>query len=144
MKFPSEKNETDGELAVSRALDMGATKILIYGGGGGREDHFLGNLHLLYKAHMAGVEAELILQNALVRICGEGEHVFAAKAGQTVSLLPFGGAAHILESRGLKYPTTALDLVYGSTRGISNLTTGAFSFRVGKGCVLMILNEEVV
>ena len=54
MKFPSEKNETDGELAVDRALDMGATKIVFYGGGGKREDHFLGNLHLLYKAKTAG------------------------------------------------------------------------------------------
>ena len=41
-------------IALSRALAAGATEIFIYGGGGKREDHFLGNLHLLYAAFKAG------------------------------------------------------------------------------------------
>ena len=48
--YPSEKNYTDGELALMRAIAAGADEIEFYGGGGGREDHFLGNLHLLYAA----------------------------------------------------------------------------------------------
>ncbi len=144
-KFPSEKNETDGELAVDRAIELGATDILFYGGGGGREDHFLGNLHLLYKAKKFGVVAALVTNGAVISLCGKGKHSFSCKMGQTVSLLPFGGDAHIMGIEGLKYAADDLWLRYGSTRGISNITTdGKFSFRVYRGYVLAIINEEVV
>ena len=53
--YPSEKNFTDGEIALFKLIDAGVDEIKIYGGGGGREDHFLGNIHLLYRAYSAGV-----------------------------------------------------------------------------------------
>lgn len=144
-KFPSEKDETDGELAVDRAIELGAAELLFYGGGGKREDHFLGNLHLLYKAKKAGIEAALKTNGALLSLCGRGEQSFSCREKQTVSLLPFGGDAHIMDSSGLKYPMTDLRLCYGSTRGISNLTSGdRFSFRVDRGYVLVVINEEEV
>ncbi len=146
-KFPSEKNETDGELAVDRAIELNAAGIVIYGGGGKREDHFLGNLHLLYKAKRAGFEEAVLRTNgAVMSLCGEGERRFACKKGQTVSLLPFGGDVHIMKMQGLKYAADDVRLRYGSTRGISNLTTDeeGFSFWVNKGYVLVIINEEVV
>ena len=144
-KFPAEKNETDGELAVDRALELGATALAFYGGGGGREDHFLGNLHLLHKAKAAGAEETVFKTNgATFFLCGAGGQCFPCKRGQTVSLLPFGGDAHIMKLEGLKYAAEDLRLCYGSTRGISNLTTndGDFSFRVNKGYVLVIISEE--
>ncbi len=143
-RFPIEKDETDGELAVDRVSDMGATDVVFYGGGGKREDHFLGNLHLLYKAKKAGTQTAALQTNgAKIILCGTGEHSFPCKREQTVSLLPFGGDAHIMEMRGLKYAPEDLWLCYGSTRGISNLTTGGeYSFRVTEGDVLAIINEE--
>ncbi len=141
--FPSEKNETDGELAVDRALELGAKELLFFGGGGGREDHFLGNLHLLFKAERAGASASLFTNGACIFLVGEGERRFPSKRGQTLSLLPFGGDAHIMNMRGLKYAEEELFLRYGSTRGISNLATGEeVSFRVKKGPLIVILNEE--
>ena len=145
MTFPAEKNETDGELAVDRALELGARDIVFYGGGGGREDHFLGNLHLLYKAKAAGVlYAALKTNGADIVLVGAGEQRFFCKKGQTVSLLPFGGDAHIMKMRGLKYAADDLWLFYGSTRGVSNVAQGEISFTVEKGDVLVILNGEGV
>ena len=144
--FPAEKNETDGELAVDRALELGCDGVVIYGGGGRREDHFLGNLHLLYKAKTAGMTFAMMKTNgAELTLVGVGGHAFACGRGQTVSLLPFGGDAHIMEMKGLKYAAEELRLGYGSTRGISNLTTGdEFSFRVKRGYVLVINSGEVL
>ncbi len=144
--FPAEKDETDGELAVDRALELGAEELIVfYGGGGKREDHFLGNLHLMYKAMRAGVKRVVSRTNgARIFLCGEGGQEFVCQKGQTVSLLPFGGDAHIMEIGGLKYAPDDLWLCYGSTRGISNLTVNGegFSFRVTKGYALVIINEE--
>lgn len=142
--FPSEKNETDGELAVDRALALGAQSILIYGGGGKREDHFLGNLHLLFKAYRAGIFAAMITNGAEITVCGAGNNEFFCKRGETVSIVPFGGDAHIMDSSRLKYSMKDLWLRYGSTRGISNVaeTDEGFSFSVEKGTVLVLINKE--
>lgn len=142
-KFPVEKNETDGELAIDRALELKCDGVVIYGGGGKREDHFLGNLHLLLKAKMGGMQyAAMMTNDAEIFLVGKGKHGFARRKGQTVSVLPFGGDAHIMESEGLYYPMKGLRLNYGSTRGVSNVTTGEnFSFTVKRGYALIFLNE---
>ena len=49
-----------------------------------------------------------------------------------------------MKMRGLKYAEDDLWLRYGSTRGVSNLAAGDVSFRVEKGYVLVVINEEVV
>ena len=137
--YPAEKNFTDGEIAVRRALQAGATRIEIYGGGGGREDHFLGNLHLLYLAHTAGVNCELIT-NASRIFAATGRVDLSGNKGKTLSVVPFGGNAHIIESGGLKYPLEHLDLIYGSTRGISNIALTNDAYIVTNDRVLVLVN----
>lgn len=143
--YPSEKDLTDGEIALERALELKADSVVIYGGGGGREDHFLGNLHLLYKfcTERAAQCALMITNGAHIYACGAGAHSFPCQTGQTVSIVPFGGNAHILNSDGLKYPLKDLTLPMGSTRGISNLTEREeFSLFVERGFVFVILNQR--
>jgi thiamine pyrophosphokinase len=136
--YPSEKDFTDGEIALFKLIDAGATDIEIYGGGGGREDHFLGNLHLLYAAHKRGVKAAMITKLSVMFV-GVGRVELSCKAGTTVSVLPFGGNVHIMESAGLKYsyPQT---ISYGECRGISNIVeeSGAF-IKFADGCVALII-----
>lgn len=137
--FPSEKNFTDGEIALVRAVRQGATEIEIYGGGGKREDHFLGNLHLLYAALSFGVRAVMLGNSSLI-FAGTGKVLLNGFEGQTLSIVPFGGNAHIIESSGLKYPLCELDLVYGSTRGISNVVTKDRASFKTEGKVLVFVN----
>ena len=47
--FPSEKDETDLELAIDWAIDQKPRNIYIFGATGGRMDHFLANIQLLQK-----------------------------------------------------------------------------------------------
>ena len=54
---PAAKDETDLELAVARALDDGATELVICGALGGRADHMLANVLLLARRELIGVEA---------------------------------------------------------------------------------------
>lgn len=139
--YPAEKNYTDGEIAVRRAIERGADEIEIYGGGGGREDHFLGNLHLLYAALSCGVRAVMITDRSRI-FASEGLTRLDGLRGKTLSIVPFGADAHIMESSGLKYPLCELPLTYGSTRGISNVALSDKAHIFAKGRVLVIVNAE--
>lgn len=139
--YPSEKNMTDGEIALDRAVSVGYSEIEIYGGGGKREDHFLGNLHLLFRAKERGVRAALITNYSYIFVA-EGKIRLDGFAGRTISIIPFGGNAHIMESSGLKYPLEELELVYGSTRGISNVAERERAHIVSRGTVLILVDRE--
>lgn len=136
--YPAEKNFTDGEIALKKMLEAGADEIEIYGGGGGREDHFLGNLHLVYRAHTSGVKCTLITQNS--RIFAGTSRIFLGNyVKKTVSVLPFGGALHIMDSKGLKYEYPEC-ICYGESRGLSNIVETEGAYLDVEGVALIIIN----
>ena len=139
--YPSEKNYTDGELALVRAIAAGADEIEFYGGGGGREDHFLGNLHLLFAACRQGVRAVMVTNHARI-FAADGFAELCGIRGKTVSIVPFGGEVHILESGGFYYPLPE-KFVYGSTRGISNVVMEDRAFFRAQGTALVFVDQEV-
>ena len=49
LKFNADKDFTDGELIVKYLSEKGFDKIYILGGLGGRTDHFLTNLNIVFK-----------------------------------------------------------------------------------------------
>ena len=142
--YPSEKDFTDGEIALFRLMERGVDEVEIYGGEGGREDHFLGNLHLLYQAFRHGVRAKMFTANGVIFPAG-GRVELNGIAGKTFSLLPFGGRVHILGSTGLKYPEPS-EIGYGECIGISNVALADEAvIEIADGdCALIIINERAV
>lgn len=140
--YPAEKDLTDGELALNKLIGYGVTEIEIYGGGGGREDHFLGNLQLLYHAHSKGVKCAMVTDRSYIFPAG-GIIDFGPFKGKTISVLPFGGNLHILDFKGLKYdyPKT---LSYGECRGISNKVLQNSAYLNVEGVALIIVNRGEV
>lgn len=118
--YPSRKNFTDGEIALSILLEKGCREIVVYGGGGGREDHFFGNLQLLYEGFLRGAHTVMRTNYADI-FCASGAAEWKGLRGRTISLAPVGLRAHIMESEGLRYPLADLTLEAGSCRGISNV-----------------------
>lgn len=117
--YPSEKNFTDGEIALKKLFEAGADSIEIYGGGGKREDHFLGNLHLLFAAHEKCGDAKMFNNDSVIFV-GSGKIEINGVNGKTFSVLPFGGTLHIKDSAGFKYAYPDA-ISYGQCRGISNV-----------------------
>lgn len=136
--YPSEKDYTDGEIGLKKLLAAGADEIEIYGGGGGREDHFLGNLHLLYKAVKCGVKCKMICNNAEIFAFKNGARLDGLK-GKTLSVLPFGERLHIMGSEGLKYAYPEY-IGYGECRGISNVAEEDKARLDFEGFALIIVN----
>ncbi len=117
VRFPVDKDETDLELAVRRARSMGATSLLVIGGAGGRMDHFLANASLL--ASLDGCDVEWRTGSGIVfRV--NGSLRLEGVAGETISLLAFGGAARGVRTTGLRWRLDGEDLLPGGTRGVSN------------------------
>ncbi len=136
--YPSEKNFTDGEIALFKLIRAGVTDLEIYGGGGGREDHFLGNLHLLYRAASSGVKCRMINKDSVI-FAGSGKIELNAIRGKTLSVLPFGAPLHIMDSSGLKYSYPEV-IGYGECRGISNVAVNDRAFVEVEGVALVIIN----
>jgi thiamine pyrophosphokinase len=122
---PSEKDESDTELAVRAALEAGATEIVILGAlGGARFDHALANVGLLALPALRGPAASLLSAAARVRLLeGPAALNLSGRVGDLVSLLPFGGAVAGVRTEGLQYPLRHERLPAGPARGLSNVRT---------------------
>ena len=142
--YPSEKNFTDGEIALFKMISDGVDQITIYGGGGGREDHFLGNLNLLYAANARGVKATMITEQSYIFV-SSGTIPLGDYINCTFSLLPFCGYVRIMESEGCKYAYPSR-ISAGECRGISNivLSRSAFVRTHRRDVALIIVNRGKV
>ncbi len=119
--FPSEKDETDTELAVDCAIRRGADRITILGGTGTRLDHMAGNLQLLLKALDANVECFLVDSHNRVRMIRDPLTLDREdRFGDYVSLIPFTPEVEGLTLTGFVYEVENFTLKCGMARGISN------------------------
>jgi thiamine pyrophosphokinase len=119
---PVDKDESDTELAIVAAAAAGAGRVTILGAlGGTRADHGLANVWLLAHPALDGRAGCLVDDRARIRLLSAGRHDLGGRIGDLVSLLPFGGEADSLTTRGLRYPLLDEPLRTGSSRGLSNV-----------------------
>ena len=107
------------EIALRIAIERGADSIVMLGATGGRTDHHLGNLMMLYKMFMDGVEAVIADAHCTVRV-SSGNAVIKRDEGKTLSVIPFMGDVTATIDGNVKYPVKDLKLAVASTLGISN------------------------
>ena len=121
-RSPVDKDESDAELAILAALEAGARRVTILGAlGGERVDHGLANVWLLGHPRLAGCDARLVDAAVRIRLVGPGRTDLPGRIGDLVSLLPFGGDATGVTTRGLRYPLSDEALASGPSRGLSNV-----------------------
>ncbi len=114
-----EKNETDTELARSRALTLGCGKIVFLGATGGRFDHMLGNLHALYACMESGIEAYLVDRQNRICLLDEGKTFYRQSLwGKYVSFLPYTQEVKGITLTGFRYPLTKKDIERGREVGL--------------------------
>ncbi len=135
--YPTNKEMTDGELALKTALASGARDIAITAAWGGRFDHTLGNLFLLRLARRHGVRCRLVEAGGEI-ILIDSDFKLSGSPGETVSLIPLERCEGVT-LRGFAYEAEALTLEPGDTRGLSNLLiNGQGEIMIGTGQVLII------
>jgi thiamine pyrophosphokinase len=121
-RHSGEKDESDAELALARAVAVGADQVVILGGiGGERLDHELANLLLLVDRRWDGIELRMVRGPTTVRaLHGGRRRDLDGARGDLVTLLPVGGDATGVTTAGLRFPLRSEALRLGRSRGLSN------------------------
>ena len=141
--FPSEKDETDSELALNMAVEEGYKEIWMIAPFGGRMDHTYANLCLLEKAKKNGVNLFLydgfnlafMLSNEVYLFDGFYRYVSFFSWSETV----------VLTLEGFKYPLNKYTLKRFLPLGISNeLVSDCATATVEHGNIICICIEKEV
>lgn len=114
-----EKNETDTELARNRALTLACDRIVFIGATGGRMDHMLGNIHLLYGCMEREVEAWIVdAWNKIYLVDQNRIFVRDQLWGRYVSFLPYTESVTGITLKGFKYPLDKKNIRRGEEAGL--------------------------
>lgn len=140
-RFKPEKDETDTEIAVQKAIEIGAREIDIYGGLGSRLDHSLANVHLLYQLLMVGIKGRLLNPNNQVSL-GMNRCSITGKKGDLVSLIPFAGNVEGVTTTGLAYPLQNAAIPIGTSLGVSNYLLGEVAEVVIQKGILIVIKAN--
>ena len=112
-QFPTRKNETDMELGIFLALELGATDLVLFGGIGDRFDHTLANAHYLLSLLKKGVRARLVDDKNCIEVIDKHLTV-QGKVGDLVSTIPLSMEVKGITLKGFSYPLTDFDLTLDS------------------------------
>ena len=118
-KLSPDKDETDLEHAIKRAIRITAGMVHILGATGTRIDQTLSAINLLKLLHDNGREAYIYDKNNRIRLI-EGHVELKKSSYRYVSLIPYGDIMTNVSLRGFKYSGDRIMLERKSSLGISN------------------------
>ncbi|MDC3416437.1 thiamine diphosphokinase [Aquibacillus salsiterrae] len=145
-EHPVEKDKTDLELAILHAIKQKASRILLFGVTGGRLDHSMASIQLLYRLLKKNIIGIIIDTYNWSELYFPGVHEIVNDSNYThLSFLPFTKEAVGITLSGFYYPLSNETIDWGSTLCISNKLIskkGTFSFT--DGILLVIKSREVL
>ncbi|EMT40265.1 thiamine pyrophosphokinase [Thermoanaerobacter thermohydrosulfuricus] len=141
-KFPPMKDETDTQLAMLKAIELGAKEITFIGVIGERLDHSYANLSLLLyllnrniKGKIVNEMNEIYLINKFIEVEG--------KKGELLSLLPYSKEVKGIYTKGLFYGLSGQSMDLEMPYGISNVfTEDKATIEIEEGLLLVIKPRE--
>lgn len=113
-----DQNKTDFHKALEIIIENGFDNIDVYGGSGGEQDHFLGNLSVAY-AFKDKLNLQFFDEYSSYYFIPKNFSISDVK-GKMISLMPFPIAKKI-ETKGLKWPLNREDLILGERIGTRNI-----------------------
>lgn len=116
---PRDKNATDGQLAIQRALEFDPTELYLVGFlGGPRLDQALANVLLLAAFEVPAVLLDADNECRLLRDASTLS--WTTEPDEVVSLIPLTPTVEGVRTVGLRWPLENERLLLGDTRGVSN------------------------
>jgi len=137
-KYPRDKNETDLELAIDKAITLNPKEIIIVAALGGRLDQTLANIALLSNIQFSSLNIKLDDGVEEIFFCRDQVQVHG-RSGDTVSLIPWQGAVVGIQTQNLKWTLDNETLFPEKTRGISNeMTADIANIKISSGMLLVV------
>lgn len=140
VRFPADKDETDLELALRHAADLGATAVTLTSAAGGRLDHLLavvGSVIAHVDLAFDWVEPEFC---AWAVAAGARDRLAVGGSGAIISLIAPSSAT--VSVHGVKWPLEDAVLDSLSSLGVSNIVDGEATISVTSGAVLVIAPQD--
>lgn len=142
-KFPSEKDETDTELAVMLALEKQSSEIILIGGVGSRIDHSFINITLLANTAKKGIKCRLIHEKNDCYFVDSKISFVDFDRRCNLSIIPITDEIIVGKTEGLYYPLENEVICMGSSRGISNVAIdNKVEITIKKGVAMIILARD--
>ena len=136
--YARDKNETDLELAIHRAVELNPKQILVMAALGGRLDQTLANIALLTHPQLSTFDVRLDDGVEEIFLCRDQVQVHG-RSGDLVSLIPWQGAASVVQTKNLKWVLARETLFPDKTRGISNEMIGdTAAISIDSGLLLVV------
>lgn len=140
--FPSDKDQTDGELAVEEAIARGASSVLLAGAfGGPRPDHAFLHLSMALSLMDRGVDTLLSSGGQEGVPLPHAPSSFDYAAGTLFSILAFSDLRG-LTVRGAKWPLDHVVVSFGASLTLSNVVTGNLSVSLSEGRALLLAHLD--
>jgi thiamine pyrophosphokinase len=137
-QFPMAKDHTDGELAVAKAIEGGATRLILVGAfGGPRADHAFLHLTLAMRLAESGKSVMLTSGNQEGIPLLKGTASFDYEDGTIFSVIAFEALSG-LTLQGARWPLNQVTVPFGSSLTISNEVSGKLTISLGLGRAMLI------
>lgn len=142
IKLNPEKDLTDTQAAIEKAIELGASYIEIIGGTGTRLDHTFANIHTLQLMLGKCKEAVITNENNRIRLVDNNFIINKNEQyGKYVSFLPLTEKVEGITLKGFKYPLESFEFNVRKTLslGVSNeIVDEKASVSVKSGILIMI------
>jgi thiamine pyrophosphokinase len=144
IEFQPEKDDTDTEIAIRKAIQLDSEEVVILGAFGGRMDHCIANIQLLKIALDYGVPAYLVDSQNVVSLVYEKTILRKAdQYGKYISFLPFTDQVRGISLEGFKYPLDNYTMKKGPAFGVSNeMVSETCIVDMAEGILLMIQSKD--
>jgi len=136
--YPRDKNETDLELAINKAITLNPKEIVIVAALGGRLDQTFANIALLSDSQLSTFSIKLDDGVEEIFFCRDQVQV-RGRSGDIVSLIPWGSEVTGIQTENLKWHLDNETLYPEKTRGISNeMTDDVANIKISSGMLLVV------
>lgn len=142
--YPTEKDLTDTEAALTHALEKGCRNVILLGGMGGRLDHTMGNIGLLDKYYSSFDHMEFIDGKNRMELLRDSDRTLKRDVRyKYFGLVSLNAEASGIDIRGAKYELTGASLERASTLGVSNeFSEDTVTIRVQNGTLLIVRSAD--
>lgn len=144
-RSPSEKDQSDTELGLEKAMTYKPEQVILAGVTGGRLDHYMSVLHIMYHYQQKFTETRFLLINNQnqIRFLSPGIHELEKDTRyRYVSFYPFSEEVQGLTLAGFKYSVTNENIPFGTTRFVSNELLGRGTVEITSGYCLMVESSD--